>query len=222
VPHRACNHRIRRPEKRQENGCTHLLPFRPQVPLPSASMGIRHPTNNRHHPWLKRADHTVLDGSRWRHYRNWQRFCPKNIRGFQNFRVPPSRNWEQVSLFRRCCVPVPHGPLSCQDNDPWTLVIGCLLSPHPPTSPRVDKQHGMRHDTSRLVLRRSTLRPSLARRSPDSQASPSVLQWPRQHRDDSKVLHASLRQFQWRSPSQDRGNPSPVSVSPKTTLHKLF
>jgi hypothetical protein len=64
--------------------------------------------------------------------------------------------------------------------------------------------------------------PSRGRQSPNPQASPSVLRWPRQHRDDSKVLHASLRQFQWRGPSQDRGNPSPVSVSPKTTLHKLF
>ena len=32
---------------------------------------------------------------------------------------------------------------------------------------------------------------------------------------DSKVLHASLRQFQWRGPSQDRGNLSPDSVTPK-------
>jgi hypothetical protein len=53
----------------QKNG--KKMDARPQVPLPSTTMGIRRPTNNRHHPWLERADCTMLGGSRWRHCRNW-------------------------------------------------------------------------------------------------------------------------------------------------------
>jgi hypothetical protein len=43
-----------------------------------------------------------------------------------------------------------------------------------------------------------------------------------QHRDNSEVLHSSLKQFQWRGPSQDRGNPEPSLGFAKTIICKLY
>jgi hypothetical protein len=87
---------------------------------------------------------------------------------------------------------------------------------HSTTSPRTDPQHGVRHDPPWLVFRCSAPRPPHRAGQPlTPQVPPIVLQWPRQHRDDSEVLHPSLKQFQWWGPSQDRGNPSPASVSPQ-------
>ena len=57
---------------------------------------------------------------------------------------------------------------------------------------------------------------------PELATPPSVLQWPRQDRDDSKVLHPSLKRFQWQGPFQDHGNPSPDSVLLNTIVYKLF
>jgi hypothetical protein len=79
-----------------------------------------------------------------------QKIAPTHLRcciqGFQNFWVLPSRDREQVPSVGSSYVPLPHGPLPCQNYDPWSLVLRCLLGLCSTTSPRVDQQHVMRHD----------------------------------------------------------------------------
>jgi hypothetical protein len=104
-----------------------------------------------------------------------------------------------------------------------TLAVGLRMhfwptfDPSPqPTNMSCDMIH---HDSFLDAQHRTDLKSHQMISEPTSDSS--VLQWLRQHYDNSEVLHSSLKQFQWRNLIWDHRNlPSSASEPNKTIVLK--